>query len=89
LPSEAFSGFFGKYLATESALVSSFTFNHAFSRDFVHNKMYLQDSKGFVLHEPTAHKVVWGILHSLGPNHEWSANGHDKLTPLGFAIWGI
>ncbi|KAG1802206.1 uncharacterized protein HD556DRAFT_1429779 [Suillus plorans] len=25
----------------------------------------------------------------LGPHHEWSGNGHDKLTQIGFPIWVI
>jgi hypothetical protein len=25
----------------------------------------------------------------LGPHHEWSGDGHDKLAQIGFPIWGI
>ncbi|KIK79428.1 hypothetical protein PAXRUDRAFT_161324, partial [Paxillus rubicundulus Ve08.2h10] len=26
---------------------------------------------------------------SLGPHHEWSGDGHDKLTAIGFPIWAV
>lgn len=48
-----------------------------------------EDPEGFTLREPTARKVQRGVLRSLGPNQEWSADGHDKLSAYGFAIWGI
>ncbi len=51
--------------------------------------MRLQDPEGFSRREPGANKIIRGVLRSLGPNHEWSADGHDKLVALGFAIWGI
>jgi len=36
-------------------------------------------------------RVVHGHgLHSIGPNEEWSLDGHDKLCrSMGIAIWGI
>lgn len=51
--------------------------------------MRLHDPDGFKLREPAAKKVKRGVLSSLGPHHEWSGDGHDKLTKLGFPIWGI
>lgn len=51
--------------------------------------MCMQDPEGFQHCEPGACKIIRGILHSLGPNHKWSADGHDKLVSLEFAIWRI
>ena len=29
-------------------------------------------------------------LHSIGPNEEWSVDGHDKLVnSMGIGVWGI
>ena len=29
------------------------------------------------------------LLPSLGPHHEWSGDGHDKLAGIRFPIWGV
>lgn len=52
-------------------------------------QMQFLDSEGFARREPTSKKIHRGILTSIGPHHEWSADGHDKLVSIGFAIWGI
>ncbi|KAF8486785.1 hypothetical protein DFH94DRAFT_796573 [Russula ochroleuca] len=60
------------------------------TRDYINHEMHVQDPDGFTICEPSAHKKVFRVpLVSLGPHHEWSADGHDKLTKLGFPIWGI
>ncbi|KIJ56268.1 hypothetical protein M422DRAFT_150289 [Sphaerobolus stellatus SS14] len=46
------------------------------SRDYIAAEMRCIDPQGFNL-----------IL--LGPHHEWSGDGHDKLAEIGFPIWGI
>lgn len=52
--------------------------------------MHVQDPDGFAIREPSASKKVFRVpLVSLGPHHEWSADGHDKLSKLSFLIWGI
>jgi hypothetical protein len=52
--------------------------------------MRVQDPDGFAIREPSAGKKVFRVaLVSIGPHHEWSADGHDKLSRLGFPIWGI
>lgn len=51
--------------------------------------MRIQDPDRFLSREPTAKKIKRGTLISLGPHHEWSADGHDKLAAIGFPIWGI
>lgn len=51
--------------------------------------MKLHDPDGFSQRAPTAKKTHRTPLVALGPNHEWSADGHDKLTSIGFPIWGV
>jgi len=51
--------------------------------------MRLQDEVGFELHEPHAKKVQRVALVALGPHHEWSGDGHDKLATIGFPVWGM
>ena len=41
----------------------------------------------FFLRAPTAKKTHRSPLVALGPHHEWSADGHDKLTSIGFPTW--
>ncbi|KAF8585605.1 hypothetical protein K439DRAFT_1646596 [Ramaria rubella] len=52
------------------------------TREFVEMEMRLQDPEGFAIHDPTSKKV-------LGPHCEWSADGHDKLSVIGFPVWGV
>ncbi|KAF9487145.1 hypothetical protein BDN71DRAFT_1405132, partial [Pleurotus eryngii] len=59
------------------------------TREYTRNAMHLQDPTGAAACEPTAKKVHKAQLVALGPHHEWSADGHDKLSALGFPIWGI
>jgi hypothetical protein len=47
------------------------------------------DPDGFEARAPTARKVHRTPLASLGPNDEWSGDGHDKLSGIGFPIWGV
>jgi len=51
--------------------------------------MHLHDPAGFAIREPAAKKIQRGMLTSLGPHHEWSGDGHDKLAEIGFPIWGV
>ena len=51
--------------------------------------MRIQDPVGFELREPHAKKVQRFALVSLGPHHEWSGDGHDKLMAIGFPVWGM
>ncbi|KAL0567778.1 hypothetical protein V5O48_014215 [Marasmius crinis-equi] len=59
------------------------------TRDWIHDEMKLQDPEGFEERAPTAKKIPRVQLVVLGPNHEWSGDGHDKLSAIGFPIWGI
>jgi hypothetical protein len=51
--------------------------------------MYIQDADGFRAREPSAKKVHRTQLVALGIHHEWSGDGHDKLSSIGFPIWGV
>ena len=51
--------------------------------------MHLHDHAGFAIREPSAKKIQRGVLTALGPHHEWSGDGHDKLAAIGFPIWGV
>ncbi|KAG6372147.1 hypothetical protein JVT61DRAFT_8557 [Boletus reticuloceps] len=59
------------------------------SRDFVTAEMRQHDPTGFELRDPTVKKILRQPLVALGPHHEWSGDGHDKLSSIGFPIWGI
>jgi len=59
------------------------------SREYVEQTMRDQHPEGFTNREPTAKKIKRGVLVCLGPHHEWSGDGHDKLTAIGFPIWGV
>lgn len=59
-------------------------------RGFITSEMRKQDPEGFANREPAVgKKVLRSPLIALGPHHEWSADGHDKLSKLGFPIYGI
>ena len=51
--------------------------------------MHLLDPEGFLRRHPTSKKKHRLALVVLGPDFEWSCDGHDKLAKLGFPIWGI
>jgi len=46
--------------------------------------------EGFELRHPKAGKQIKrSPLHAVGPDDEWSMDGHDKLLEAGFGIYGI
>jgi len=47
------------------------------------------DPEGFAIREPGSGKRQRSQLVLVGPHHEWSGDGHDKLSKSGFPIWGI
>jgi hypothetical protein len=63
--------------------------NSNLRRDYVACKMHLQYPDGFAIWEPSAKKIHQQLLIVLGPHHEWSGDGHNKLTKLGFPVWEI
>lgn len=44
---------------------------------------------GFAKRAPITKAIKRTALHSLGPNEEWSMDGHDKLNVIGFGVYGI
>ncbi|THH28069.1 hypothetical protein EUX98_g6112 [Antrodiella citrinella] len=59
------------------------------TREFITNEMRAVDAEGFELRKPKTKKPRRTGLVSLGPHHEWSADGHDKLSRIGFPIYGF
>lgn len=51
--------------------------------------MHVHAPEGFISRAPTASKHSRTALVALGPHHEWSGDGHDKLVKIGFPIWGV
>ena len=51
--------------------------------------MRIEQPEGFELRDPLAKKIKRGVLVAIGPHEEWSGDGHDKLSPIGFPIYGI
>lgn len=51
--------------------------------------MRAHDKEGFARREPHAKKIHRTPLVALGPHDEWSADGHDKLSAIGFPVWGV
>ncbi|RDB24968.1 hypothetical protein Hypma_007391 [Hypsizygus marmoreus] len=58
-------------------------------RSTICSTMKIYDPQGSIIREPGAKKVRRGVLTALGLHHEWSGDGHDKLTEIGFPIWGM
>ncbi|KIJ42543.1 hypothetical protein M422DRAFT_254322 [Sphaerobolus stellatus SS14] len=59
------------------------------TRDYINAEMHVLDPEGFIIGQPGSRKRRRAQLVLLGPHHEWSGDGHDKLSQIGFPIWGI
>ncbi|KAH9884127.1 hypothetical protein C8Q73DRAFT_749482 [Cubamyces lactineus] len=59
------------------------------TRDYISQEMHSLDGEGFQLRHPRTKKKHRVALVVLGPDYEWSCDGHDKLASIGFPIWGI
>ncbi|RDX41373.1 hypothetical protein OH76DRAFT_1423158 [Lentinus brumalis] len=59
------------------------------SRDYISAEMHALDPDGFVIRQPKSKKKHRVALVVLGPDFEWSCDGHDKLSGIGFPIWGV
>jgi hypothetical protein len=59
------------------------------SRDFIMNTMRTHDDDGFDKRDPTSKKIHREPKVPIGINERWSADGHDKLYGIGFAVWAI
>lgn len=65
------------------------SFANAVTRPQVEAVMRAFAPAGFEQRKPSAKKMKRSALVSLGPNAEWSLDGHDKLMDAGFGIYGI
>ena len=63
--------------------------NPSHSSDFVDGIMHEFCPDGYVRRNPLNMKIKRSPLSSLGPNDEWSADGHDKLIKIGIAVYGF
>ncbi|KAF8498935.1 hypothetical protein JB92DRAFT_3219068 [Gautieria morchelliformis] len=52
------------------------------TRDYVTSEMHLHDP-------PTVKKIFQQALVVLGLHREWSGDGHDTLTKIGFPVWEL
>jgi hypothetical protein len=60
------------------------------ARDWIHAFLKTLDPIAVENRRLSAHVIHGHGLHSIGPNEEWSLDGHDKLCRnMGIAIWGI
>ncbi|CAK5267417.1 unnamed protein product, partial [Mycena citricolor] len=57
-------------------------------RETVDHWMHVHRPEGFLKRDPTA-KVIERVPKPmlLGPDHRWSADGHDKLVKFGFGVY--
>ncbi|KAJ7156369.1 hypothetical protein C8R46DRAFT_1226589 [Mycena filopes] len=63
---------------------------HKISRDYISAIMHDFEAEGFEKRQPHAKKALERTpLTSVGPDEEWSVDGHDKLDVAGFGIYGI
>ncbi len=59
------------------------------TRATINNIMRTEDLDGSQHCDLSSKCIHWTPLVSLGPNHEWSPNGYDKLSTIGFPIWSV
>ena len=59
------------------------------TRTFCAKTMEIHNAEGFSKWDPTAKRIHREPKVPLGINERWSADGHDKLYGIGFAIWAI
>jgi hypothetical protein len=55
----------------------------------VTDEMKQHEPDGFVQQGLSTKKISCQPLVSLGPHHQWSGDGHDKLSKIGFPIWAV
>ncbi|KZS89724.1 hypothetical protein SISNIDRAFT_416609, partial [Sistotremastrum niveocremeum HHB9708] len=58
-------------------------------RHIVHATMKAHAPEGFISRDPRSKEIGREPLYAIGPDDEWSLDGHDKLASEGFAIYGI
>ncbi|RXK42187.1 hypothetical protein M231_00544 [Tremella mesenterica] len=58
-------------------------------RDLVYKAMKEYAPEGLQSRRPGSKKVARFPIISVGPNEQWSIDGHDKLSSYGIGIYGI
>ncbi|GJJ06727.1 hypothetical protein Clacol_000923 [Clathrus columnatus] len=58
-------------------------------RDYITEEMRKHEPGGFELRQSSSKKAKCSPITVLGPHHEWSGDGHDKLSAIGFPLWGV
>ncbi|KZV99427.1 hypothetical protein EXIGLDRAFT_605785, partial [Exidia glandulosa HHB12029] len=59
-------------------------------RDFVHDFLSVVEPEKCEAHHPGSKEIHTGKIERMGPNEEWSCDGHLKLVPeMGLYVWGI
>jgi hypothetical protein len=63
---------------------------HTISRKFIEMIMKAADPEGFILRTPGyTIKPKRAPMFGVGPNAQWSADGHDKLAQFNVKIMGL
>ncbi|EIW72800.1 hypothetical protein TREMEDRAFT_25213, partial [Tremella mesenterica DSM 1558] len=58
-------------------------------RDKIYHAMKEYNPNGIASRLPRSRKMVRSPIISIGPNEQWSIDGHDKLASFGIGIYGI
>ncbi|GJJ10097.1 hypothetical protein Clacol_004323 [Clathrus columnatus] len=59
------------------------------TRDYITEEMHKHEPRGFELRQSSSKKAKRSPITVLGPHHEWSGDRHDKLSAIGFPLWGV
>ncbi|KZV63446.1 hypothetical protein PENSPDRAFT_640844 [Peniophora sp. CONT] len=59
------------------------------TRKTVSRVMHEHYPEGFALRDPTAKKIFRMPIEPKGIHYRWSADGHDKLLKIGFAVYAV
>lgn len=59
------------------------------TRSQIHEAMKKWNPSGLASRRPGTRKIVRSPIVSIGPNEQWSIDGHDKLAKFGIGIYGI
>ncbi|KAG2144454.1 uncharacterized protein EDB93DRAFT_1251690 [Suillus bovinus] len=76
----------GPHLVREAIVVDT---GNLLTRKYVTDEMRQHEPDRFAQWGLSKKKISHQPLVSLGLHHQWSGNGHDKLSRIGFPIWAI
>jgi len=58
-------------------------------RDFIRKVLTEHAPEGLAKRFPGANKIQRSALAAIGPNHQWHADGHEKLNAQGLQMGGV